>query len=415
MSNCTRCGSSNPKGEVFCMRCGVKLEGSLPVTKNEFAAKTKPEEAVKPQISLQPSSHAKNKTMMYLIIGIIAAVVVILAILFATGVIKFPKDGGTVVQPTDEKASVDLTWESKDTLTTAFYTNKNQKLITFSVKSDKPAKVTIEIEIPDITEKQTETVDAGVSSKKVEFKPPFKADAYGPLREARDTYIKIVAKDSGGNIITDTTQSIRVLSRNDMVWVDADGTKNYQYIAKWVTKDVKEVQDLVRVAAEYNAQFCGKNAMVGYLGTEDDVVCQLASIFAAMEDYYGIRYVAAPESYQASNAQNTKLPEDVILGGQGLCIETVVLVASALENLGMEPVIVIIPGHAWVAVKAYAGAPYYFHLETTMLTSPVLDALVKGQANWDAYAGSVISIVDIKKAREDGILPFGEGGSKSAI
>jgi len=74
----------------------------------------------------------------------------------------------------------------------------------------------------------------------------------------------------------------------------------------------------------------------------------------------------------------------------------------------MEPVIIIIPGHAWVAVKAYPGAPYYFHLETTMLDSPVEDALLVGEDNWYYNSGDVISIIDIKKAREEGIMPYGE-------
>ena len=147
--------------------------------------------------------------------------------------------------------------------------------------------------------------------------------------------------------------------------------------------------------------------MVGYLGGELMVECQLASIFAAMQDYYNIAYVASTESYTTTNAQSVKLPEEVLMENSGLCIDLAITVAAALENLDMEPVIIFIPGHAWVAVKTYAGSPSYYHLESTMLDSSVIDALDQGDWNWWQNSGQA-TVIDIKEAREDGILPYGE-------
>ncbi len=409
---CPKCGASMPEHEKFCMRCGQAMS-------TRMAPAATPAAPVPPQAPAAPlppqSPHVfrpgMKKNMMGLWIGIaVAAIAAVFLILYFTGVLGGRPTGKEVGQSetTVSNAKVDVKWETKDTLPTAFYPNTTERLIRVKLKSDQPTKVNISVEIPKITQKETKTVDVTEIDKPYDFKPAFLKEAYGPLDKAQDTFIDLkVTDEKGGSIISESIP-IRTLSRNDMVWIDKDGTKNYEYIARWVTKDNKEVKELVRKASDYNQKICGQSAMVGYLGDETMVACQMASVFSAMQDYYKIKYVASPESYQTSNAQAIRLPEEVLMEKSGLCIETTILMAAALENLGMEPAIIIIPGHAWVAVKAYAGAPYYFHLETTMLDSPVLDAMTTAEQEWAQSGGSALAIVDIKKARADGILPFGE-------
>ncbi|MFC1721964.1 zinc ribbon domain-containing protein [Patescibacteria group bacterium] len=420
MVKCPQCGADMPTSEKFCMRCGKDLpqQVAAPPTKAVGSQSTKqspthPAGAATPAPPQTPTVYRPGqpgtgiKPWVWIVIAV-AVVAGILLILYFTGV--FGTDDRAVTddgQTTVSTATVDVTWESETALPTAFYTNSTERLLRVTFESDQPTSVTVSVEIPGITEKETKTIDVTSSPKGYDFKPSFLQEAYGPLKEAQDKDIQLTVVDETGKTVVEESIPIRILSREDMVWVSEDGATNYQYIAKWVTKDSPEVKELVRVAADYNEAICGVPAMVGYLGDETMVACQLASIFAAMQDYYQIKYIASPESYQTSNAQKIRLPEDIILERSGLCIETTVLVAAALENLGMEPVIIIIPGHAWVAVKAYPGAPYYFHLETTMLDADVLDAMAAGEDNWYFDGGSAISVVDIKKARADGIMPFG--------
>ena len=403
MTNCSNCGAEMPKDEKFCMRCG----GTLSTTPKKPT--TTPIKEKKPT--------KKSKVWLWILIiviilGIIGVVIIGGGIFVYNSYIKTSGSTSEEVVISDGENKVDISWEIEKKLPTAFYTNQTEKLIEFKIKSDKPTKVKVEVEIPEITEKETKTIDIGPDEKTIELKPPFKIEAYGPLDKAQDKYVNIIVTDEETDgVLLETSEKITVLSRNDMVWEEQDGTNNMKYISKWVTKDNKEVKELVRVAAEYNEQFCGQHAMVGYLGTEEDVLCQMASLFAAMQDYYQIAYISSPESYHTTNAQNVRLPEEVIMEQSGLCIETVVLMAAALENLGMEPVIIIIPGHAWVAVKTYAGAPTYFHLETTMLDSPVIDALDQGEMNWYQNGGQA-TVIDIEEAREEGIQPFGQSEMK---
>ena len=406
MTKCSKCGAEMPDNEKFCMRCGNTLSTAGNNTPNQT-----------PATPSTPAPKKKSKAWLWILI-VIGIIAVIGAGIIGLGYYAYKQisdEDSTTEDTTSEAAKVEITWESEDRLPTALYTNKTEKLLTFKLTSDKPAKVKLEVEIPGITEKETKTIDVDTDGTSFSSKPPFKQSAYGPLDKAQEKYINIKATDEDTNeVLLEDTQKITILSRNDIVWVDDDGTNNMKYAAKWVTKDNKEVKELVRVAAEYNDQFCGQHAMIGYLGTEEDVYCQMASLFAAMSDYYEIAYIASTESYHTSNAQSVKLPEEVIMEKSGLCIETVLVMAAAMENLGMEPVIIFIPGHAWVAVKTYAGSSTYYHLETTMLDSPVLDALDQGEWNWYQNS-SVATVIDIKEAREEGIQPFGqaEAGKES--
>jgi len=48
--------------------------------------------------------------------------------------------------------------------------------------------------------------------------------------------------------------------------------------------------------------------------------------------------------------QDIKLPAEVLQQGNGMCIELTALLASAVERIGLDAEIVIIPGHAFLGV-----------------------------------------------------------------
>lgn len=391
------------------MKCGADMAKVIPSTTEPTAQSGEPASTAG---KTQPKRKRGLAAVLLGIVGVSLISFVVLAII-GGGVwwlfLRDNKDG----EPTsgveiEGDAKVEASYEVAERVPTAFYNNADTELVVVTLKSNKKAKVKVEVEIPDITEKVTKEVEVDTAETKEKIKPPILKKAYGPLDKAQEKPVRVKITDvNSGKVITEGSKNTTMLSRNDIVWVDKDGHKNYKYIARWVTKDNKEVKELVRIAAEYNEQFCGEHAMVGYLGSEAMVECQLASIFAAMKDYYKISYIASTESYTTTNAQSVKLPEEVIMEKSGLCIDTVVTVAAALENLDMEPVIIFIPGHAWVAVKTYAGSSSYYHLETTMLDSSVIDALDQGDWNWWQNS-SQATVIDIKEAREDGILPYGE-------
>ena len=60
-------------------------------------------------------------------------------------------------------------------------------------------------------------------------------------------------------------------------------------------------------------------------------------------------------------------PSEVLSSRSGICIETALLVASALQSANMNAMIIITPGHAQVALETWEGSGEYYLLETTKL------------------------------------------------
>lgn len=77
----------------------------------------------------------------------------------------------------------------------------------------------------------------------------------------------------------------------------------------------------------------------------------------------GLRYTGdagVPTNYDniSTMVQNVRLPRDVIINNQGLCIELTLLWCSVLEHLGVRTAMVLIPGHAFVvAYSPEQGMP----------------------------------------------------------
>lgn len=90
----------------------------------------------------------------------------------------------------------------------------------------------------------------------------------------------------------------------------------------------------------------------GIAGGPDEV----KRICAVIYDYMcrtGLRYVGdsgVPSNFDniATMVQTVRLPRDVIVNNQGLCIELSLLWCSILEHVGVRSAMILVPGHAFV-------------------------------------------------------------------
>lgn len=78
--------------------------------------------------------------------------------------------------------------------------------------------------------------------------------------------------------------------------------------------------------------------------------------------YSGTSGVPAKIDDVSSLIQNIRLPREVITGKTGLCIELTILYASIMMNAGMDPIIYLIPGHAYPGFRMNGN---YYALEST--------------------------------------------------
>lgn len=78
--------------------------------------------------------------------------------------------------------------------------------------------------------------------------------------------------------------------------------------------------------------------------------------------YSGTSGVPAKVEDISSGVQSIRLPREVVTGKTGLCIELSILYASILMNAGLDPIIYLIPGHAYPGFKMNGN---YYAIEAT--------------------------------------------------
>ena len=98
-----------------------------------------------------------------------------------------------------------------------------------------------------------------------------------------------------------------------------------------------------------------KGEAAGVTKDPKEAVRFLAGIYqATMQSgmvYSGTKGI--PESLQdvSQLSQHNRLPREVITGNTGLCLELSLLYASVLSNAGLDPIIFLVPGHAYPGFK----------------------------------------------------------------
>ncbi len=103
---------------------------------------------------------------------------------------------------------------------------------------------------------------------------------------------------------------------------------------------------------------------------------EVARTMKAVYDYMcetGMRYTSSsgvPERIGDIKTliQTVRLPRDVIITNQGLCIELAILWASVMEHLGLQSNVVFLPGHALTVVRYGQNPTDVIPIECTAIT-----------------------------------------------
>jgi hypothetical protein len=149
---------------------------------------------------------------------------------------------------------------------------------------------------------------------------------------------------------------------------------------------------------------------------EVDTNTQVKAIFTALKNDYKIIYINSAIAYGKSseNSQRVRLPKESLTSKSANCIDGAVLYASALESIGMNPRIIILPTHAFVCYDTKPDSPGQFScLETTMTGSSTFEeAVARGNqeyqgeitnGNFKSGNSQDLSVADLRKA---GIYPM---------
>jgi hypothetical protein len=156
------------------------------------------------------------------------------------------------------------------------------------------------------------------------------------------------------------------------------------YYGAWVTPHVEAVQARIRRAAEHGPQ----RQIWGYQGKRDSVPQQVAALYQALREAE-IVYVNSVIDYGAppgTFTQRTRLPRESLALKCANCIDGTVLMASLLEGASLNPAIVLVPGHAFLAWETWQGSDEWRYLGTTLIgKADFATACQAGQRQYDLH------------------------------
>lgn len=238
----------------------------------------------------------------------------------------------------------------------------------------------------------TPTLDSSFNINSVENEMPAQL-ALKITAESNDPNVKSLAYEK--------TYPIKVLPRD---WLplsqrlDADTlTPRPEFIASWVTVNAKAVEDFLGEAKKYvKYGFPGqgateKNMADGiFAGNQAGTFAQVRGLWDALKAK-GVSYVMDPDVLSDFGyIQRTRLPADVLRTTNAQCLEGTILFATLLRSIGLEPILVRVPGHAFVGWRVVPKdiedatwnkyidpANQVAYVETTMISNATFEQAVQ--------------------------------------
>lgn len=142
-----------------------------------------------------------------------------------------------------------------------------------------------------------------------------------------------------------------------------------RYFGAFVTPNAPKLMSFLRTAAENHAE----KRLRGYQGDKNaGVKPQVEAIFNALKTDARLTYVNSVIAFSPEEGalnQRVRLPRESLKDEQANCIDGTVLFASLLEAASLNPAIVVVPGHAFVAWETWDKSGEWDYLETTMIGS----------------------------------------------
>jgi len=277
--------------------------------------------------------------------------------------------------------------------------------------SSQPIMEMVSAEIPDWSRQSVETVSlAPNEARTVRLNPELLPQAY-QNGEIRPATLEVRASIVGTAFGYNETRPVYLHSASDLFW----GNKfiNAQFIARWVTPHDSTVLQLVSSARKY----VRRGRLAGYLlpgssapGVAAQVAEEARGVFEAMK-HLGISYVASISTYGqfTSHTERVRLPRETLSLNSADCLDLSVAFASAMENLGLEPVIVLVPGHAFTGVRLTPGSSEILYLDLTVMPDGTFDAAAQRAHNWlQKTPKAQVNLIDIATARSRQIYPMAE-------
>ncbi len=199
-----------------------------------------------------------------------------------------------------------------------------------------------------------------------------------------------------------------------------------ELIAAFVTPNHPKIAEVISKASLFLNKWCGDPSFTGYQSRSVNAVkMQAAAIYAALQAE-NIAYTLPPASYES--AQRVRLPDNILALKSGTCLDLAVLFCSCLEYVGINPLIIVVDGHAfagcWLEEQSFPDCIQYDYTAISKRTAKGVDIISVVECT-DFTAGASVDFdtaeihgvskltaekfayaVDIKRTRISGIRPM---------
>ncbi|MGB9673184.1 MAG: hypothetical protein ACPL3P_03530 [Anaerolineales bacterium] len=293
-------------------------------------------------------------------------------------------------------------------------------IVTITNTNELPVKVMVSSEVQGFTSQSVDTVTVDPQSTlEVRQNPRLDSTAFEKLNveQPAQFHLKVNALEGGiEKLILEESGETLVFARRDFPWSIPGMTEQeaFELLGAMVTPNDPAVEELLRDAADYTQSGSMWGGYDGSNNDEDgDVWERLEAIWKAEQEDYGLTYLSTLVTYAPGDIQRIRLPRETLAQRAGNCIDLALLFASAAEAIRLEPAIIGIPGHAFVAIRTDQTNSIYYFIETTLIgQTDFSDAVSMGKDEWYEVKEKVeneepsYNWVTIADARQKGILPL---------
>ena len=272
----------------------------------------------------------------------------------------------------------------------------------------------VEASIEGVTEKGSETGTANANKATLVRVTPALSPGFsiGSVRTSRKTKVSLkvtaVGKD-GEKVVYEQSIPITLEPRDELPlfrYLDADTvdkSRTSPFLGAWITPEAKGILAFV-------GSIQSKAPGGAFAGMAGATLPQVKVVYEALKAR-GATFVMDPElGSEASKSQRTRVPSDVLAASKGQALEATLLYATILEAMKLEPIVALVPGHAfvgWSASEKDASEEPMVFLETTMTHGePFEAALEAGKKAFVLYStNQALSLINVAKLRGFGVRP----------
>jgi hypothetical protein len=308
-------------------------------------------------------------------------------------------------------APIRICVQSPTAIFSAFYPSyvaNHTSIFTVQYSSNStPMTLVVSVSVSGLSQVQAQTVDANTTTQTASFTPPLDIQLFRNLTAETNTSLHVQVTDTQKHLYYLSDIPLLLHSRWLMQWVAA----NRLNIAAWVTPDDPAIGTLVyKAAANLSLEPPpSPPAMIGYTkASRKEVMAQVDAIYNTLLLDYHIHYVQATVPYSgpdsnASANQIIKLPSEVLAQRSGMCIELTLLLASAVERIGLHAEIIIVPGHAFLGVATTPDNTHVEYWDAVQLNNNVAGSsdniMTDAVYTQDARQHTIVDTIAISAAR----------------